>query len=225
MSNILEYWDDIANHSNAQNVTAGLIPETVAEYLGYFMDTNNAGSPARGNGPHPGTYNKDIVPGTLEFVRWDNATPPVPVPPFSLPAGKLGYNWSVLKTCPTDYNASLSLYQNEINAGHPLVVTFDFWNPVDKGINYTDPATGETINVYVWGNYTSGSGSPNPYESWMTDIGHAVTGVGYIKLWDPDGVGPIPAYDWVIVHDTWNTTLKNVAIPWAWYACLFPVSP
>jgi hypothetical protein len=30
MANILEYWDDVMNHANAQNVTAGLIPETVA---------------------------------------------------------------------------------------------------------------------------------------------------------------------------------------------------
>ena len=227
MANILEYWDDVANNASAQNVTAGLIPETVAEYLGYFMDTNNNGSPARGNGAHFGTRDKDIVPGTLEYVRWDNVTPPVPAPPFGLPAGKLGYNWSMLMSCMTDYNLTLSLYQNEINSGKPLVVTFDFWNPVDKGINYTDPATGETINVYVWGNYTSGSYPPNPEEYWTPgDIGHAVTGVGYIKWWDPDGVGgPIPAADWVIVHDTWNTTAENVAIPWAWYDCLFPVSP
>jgi len=228
MANILEYWDDVANNVNAQNVTAGLIPETVAEYLGWFMDTNNAGSPARANAGSPGTKDIDIVPGTLDFVRWDaNYTPPPPgAPPFALPAGKLGYNWSVLQTCPTDYIASLSLYQNEINDGHPLVVTFDYWNPVDKGINYTDPATGETINVYVWGNYTTSSHFPNPEEYWTYgDIGHAVTGVGYIKSWDPDGAGPILSADWVIVHDTWNTTLRNVAIPWANYDCLFPVSP
>ena len=34
MANILEYWDDVMNDSNAENVTAGLIPKTVAEYLG-----------------------------------------------------------------------------------------------------------------------------------------------------------------------------------------------
>jgi hypothetical protein len=228
MANILEYWDDVANHANAQNVTAGLIPETVAEYLGYFMDTNNENPAGRGNGAdgHLGTKDKDIAPGTLEYVRWDNVTPPIPPAPFPLPGGKLGYNWSVLMSCPTDYNASLLLYENEINNGHPLVVSFDFWNPVSKGLNYTDPATGETISVYVWGNTTSSSHFPNPEEYWIPgDIGHAVTGVGYIKTWDPDGAGPIPSADWVIVHDTWNTTLENVAIPWANWDCLFPVSP
>jgi len=226
MSNILEYWDDVANHANAQNVTAGLIPETVAEYLGYFMDTNNQGSPARANAGQPGTKDVDIAPGTLEYTRWDNMTPPVPVPPFGLPAGKLGYNWSVLTSCSTDYNATLSLYQNEINNGRPLVVSFDFWNPVDKGVNYTDPQSGETISIFDWGTPTSSSHFPDPEEYWTTgDIGHAVTGVGYIKNWDPDGGGPIPSYDWVIVHDNWPTTPENVAIPWAWWMCLFPVSP
>jgi hypothetical protein len=227
MANILEYWDDVANHANAQNVTAGLIPETVAEYLGYFMDTNNAGSAARGNGAdgHAGTYNKDIPLGTLEYVSWDNVTIPVPAPPFALPAGKLGYSWSVLKTCDTDYNITLSLYKTEIDNGHPLVVSFDFWNPVDKGINYTDPETGETISIFVWGDPKYYS--TDPVESWdpYNDLGHAVTGVGYILNWDPDGAGPIPSADWVIVHDNWASTPENVAIPWAWWTCLFPVSP
>lgn len=227
MANILEYWDDVANHANAQNVTAGLIPETVAEYLGYFMDTNNENPAGRGNGAdgHLGTKDKDIAPGTLEYVRWNNVTPPVPPAPFPLPAGKLGYNWSVLKTCPVDYNASLLLYENEINAGHPLVVSFDYWNPV-FGINVTDPQSGETISVFGWGTPTPSSHYPNPEEYWITsDIGHAVTGVGYVLNWDPDGAGGLPAQDYVIVHDNWATTPKNVAIPWAHWMCLFPVSP
>jgi hypothetical protein len=228
MSNILEYWDDVANHANAQNVTAGLIPETVAEYLGWFMDTNNAGSAARANPGLPGTYDVDIAPGTLDFVRWDaNYTPPPPgTPPFALPAGKLGYNWSVLKVCDISYNNTLNLYKIEINSGRPLVVSFDFWNPVDKGINYTDPQTGETINVFVWGDSISHSLPGNPDETWTSyDIGHAVTGVGYILNWDPDGAGPITSADWVIVHDNWATTPENVAIPWQYWMCLFPVSP
>jgi hypothetical protein len=225
MANILEYWDDVANHANAQNVTAGLIPETVAEYLGWFMDTNNAGSPARANAGQPGTKDVDIAPGTLEYVRWDD--PIIPAPPFLPPAGKAAYNWSVLTSCSTDYNATLSLYQNEINAGRPLVVSFDYWNPVSKAINYTDPETGETIDVFTWGDWMPGSLPPNPEEYWSTgDIGHAVTGVGYIKNWDPDGAGPILSADWVIVHDTWATTVpKNMAIPWANWNCLHPVYP
>jgi hypothetical protein len=224
MANILEYWDDVANHAQAQNVTAGLPPETVAEYLAWFMDTNNNGSPARTNAGMSGTYNVDIGPGTLQYVEWDD--PVAPAPPFNVTAGKVGYNWSVLMTCSTSYNDTLSLYELEVNSGRPLVVSFDYWNPVDKGINYTDPQTGETVSVFVWGNYTTSSHSPNPEEYWdANNIGHAVTGVGYILNWDPDGAGPLPLTDYVIVHDNWATTPENVAIPWQNWMCLFHVTP
>lgn len=45
-------------------------------------------------------------------------------------------------------------------------------------------------------------------------IGHAVTGVGYIESWDPDDDGPLPTSDYAIVHDTWDTTAKNLGVPW-----------
>ena len=230
MANILEYWDDVANHANAQNVTAGLIPETVADYLGWFMDTNNVGSPDRVNNfGIPGTHIDDIPPGATEFVRWDAthnypANPPPPAPP--LPSGKLGYDWAVLPNCDTDYNNTLSFYRNEIDSGRPLVVCFDYWIPIDKGINYTDPETGETINVFVWGDYAPSPPPPHPYEYWtLYDTGHAVTGVGYILAWDPDGAGPIPSADWVVVHDNWATTPENVAIPWVNWMCLYHINP
>ena len=66
----------------------------------------------------------------------------------------------------------------------------------------------------------------DPEEYWTYgDIGHAVTGVGYKLNWDPDGAGPIPSADWVIVHDNWATTPENVAIPWANWMCLWHVNP
>lgn len=227
MVNILGYWDVVKGLLNAKNVTAFQQPynlNTVAEYLGYFMDTNNAGSPARANGGQLGTKDIDIAPGTLEFVRWDLANPFLTPPPV-LPAGKLGYNWSVLTNCDTSYNNTLALYKHEIDSGRPLVVSFDYWNPV-FGTNVTDPQSGETISVFGWGTPTSSSHFPDPEEYWITsDIGHAVTGVGYVLNWDPDGAGGLPQTDYVIVHDNWATTPENVAIPWANWMCLFPVSP
>lgn len=230
MSNVLEYWDDVANHANAQNVTAGLIPETVAEYLGYFMDTNNSGSPDRVNNVGiPGTHKNDIMPGTVEFVRWDatHAYPVLPDPNAPvLPAGKLGYDWGIIVTCDTNKTTTFNFYVNEIDNGRPLVVAFDYWNPTDKAMNYTDPETGETISVFTWGGYVSSSLPPAPPEYWTYgDVGHAVTGVGYVKSWDPDGAGPIPSDDWVIVHDNWDTTPENVVIPWANWMCLYAVTP
>jgi hypothetical protein len=233
MVNVLEYWDVVMGLPNAYNLTAFQQPpnlKTVAEYLGYFMDTNNNGSPARANAGQLGTLDVDIGPVTLDFVRWDAThIPPPGPPPFPLPAGKLGYDWVVTPNCTADYGLSFAFYKNEIDAGRPLVVSFTYWNPLPIGVggakNVTDPETGELICVYDWGTNPGGSWPPNPDEYWGGDVGHAVTGVGYILNWDPDGAGPIPSADWVIVHDNWATTAKNVAIPWANWKCLFAVNP
>ena len=220
MINVLCYWDVVMGHANAINVTAGLPAKTAADLLGWFMDTNNPPNPARGNGPHPGTFNKDIAIGTVEFVRWDNAHNFTQVPP----AGKLGYNWTVTQNCTTDYASSLAIYKAEIDAGRPLVVSFDYWNPI-FGMNFTDPQTGETISAHAWGTNYGQSYPPDPEEYWYDDIGHAVTGVGYKLNWDPDGSGSLPLGDYVIVYDNWGTTPKNIAIQWANWMCLFAVDP
>jgi hypothetical protein len=231
MVNILGYWDAVMGHSNAENLTAFQQPpnlNTVAEYLGYFMDTNNTGSPDRDNGvtkaPAAGTYASDIGPGTSDFVRWD-ATHPFPAlpppPPFGLPAGKLGYDWTMTDDYVTDgLPGEFTFYQAEIDAGRPLVVCFKFWNPVDEDIAFPDPETGETIDVFSWGEVVLES--EDPEEDWNGEygeecIGHAVTGVGYILNWDPDGSGPLGSEDYVIVHDNWSSTPENVAIPWAFW--------
>src|SRR4030042_1178191 len=159
------------------------------------METNGVCSPARVNTPGlPGTHKLDVMPGTVEYVRWDAthnypvSPPPPPAPP--LPVGKLGYDWGIIVTCDTNKTATFSFYMNEINNGRPLVVAFDYWNPTDKAMNYTDPETGETISIFTWGSYTSSSLPPAPPEYWTYgDIGHAVTGVGYVRTWAPDGAG------------------------------------
>jgi len=212
MVNILGYWDAVMGHSNAENLTAFQQPpnlNTVAEYLGYFMDTNNFGSPVRINPGLPGTFDVDIAPGTVEFVRWDAANLFLTPPPV-LPAGKLGYDWTVTP----DYGVGLDFYTDEIDAGRPLVTCFNYWNPICKGINFTDPESEEVIYVFEWGDQVPGSYPPNPEEYWSDDVGHAVTGVGYILGWDPDGSGELPEDDYIIVHDNWATTPGNVAIPW-----------
>jgi hypothetical protein len=225
MVNVLCYWDVVKGLLNAKNVTAGLLDRTAAEYIGWFMDTNNQGRSTRANGGQPGTLDVDIGPGTVDFVRWDAAhlflVPPPPPP--ALPAGKLGYDWTVTTNCTADYVLSLAFYKNEINAGRPLVVSFTYWNPVSTPTSVTDPETEEVIDVFIWGTNPGSSHDPNPEEYWSGDVGHAVTGVGYILNWDP--TGPAPLADYVIVHDNWATTPKNIAIPWANWKCLFAVNP
>jgi hypothetical protein len=218
MANILEYWDDVANHANAQNVTAGLIPETVADLVGYFMDTNNIAPPARGNGVdgHFGTYAKDITPGNVDYVRWDNAHN-FTTPPPALPAGKVGHVWTGADDYSITTNVGFPFIKTEIDAGRPLVVCYRWWNLL-FGTNVTDPQSGKVISVYQFGPQTSNS--TNPPEQWNGSygegcIGHAVTGVGYILNWDPDGSGgPLPSGNYTIVHDTWATTPENIAVPW-----------
>jgi Divergent InlB B-repeat domain len=226
--NILGYWDVVLGDANARNLTAFLQPanlNTVAEYIGYFMDTNNTGDPARLNAGQPGTLDLDIAPGTQDYVRWDNAHLFL-TPPPQLPAGKLGYVWTVTPLCIPDLVPSLDFYKTEIDAGRPLVVSFAFWDPVTTGLSYVDPETEETIDVFAWGDNEGGSHDPDPEEYWVPgEIGHAVTGVGYILNWDPDGGGPLLPDDYVIVHDNWSTTPENVAIPWANWNCLFALNP
>jgi hypothetical protein len=67
--------------------------------------------------------------------------------------------------------------------------------------------------------------SPYPEEHWNLidypsdqNIGHAVTGVGYIPNWN--------GQNWVIVHDNWNWTPRNIVIPWAnWVATVSMTQP
>jgi hypothetical protein len=215
-ANITMYWDTVIRHSDAINVDAGLIGNTAADYLYYFMDTDNWGSPVRMNGTvYPaavGTYNNDILPGFLEFVRWDG-THPFLTPPPNLPLGKLGFDWTFNADSLIGYNSHVAA----INGGKPDIVCFKYWNPLPTGIFVNDPS-GERIDFFQWGPQIQDW--PNPVEHWNLNyfgegIGHAVTGVGYFSNYDPDGPGPIPQSNWLVCHDNWAGTPRNVAIPWA----------
>jgi hypothetical protein len=230
MVNILGYWDEVKGLPNAQNVTAWCVPSnlhTVANLVGYFMDTNNAQAAKavnlRGNDAdtHAGTYAKDILMltgGKLDYVRWDAGNPfntaLAPAGP-ALPPGKVGHDW----TGTDDYAVGFPFIKTQIDAGKPLVVCYRWWNlNMTSGTNVTDPQSGQTISAFQWGTPTSYSSYPP--EDWNMGtgencIGHAVTGVGYILNWDPDGAGgPLPSDNWTIVHDTWGTTPENIAVPW-----------
>jgi len=217
MVNILGYWDEVMGRPSAYNVTAFLVPSnltTVANYVGWFMDTNWPPNPARANPvPHAGTYAKDILmltAGKLDYVFWDaanNLSCPTPVP-----AGKVSHVW----TGANDYVNGFPFIKTEIYNGRPLVVCYAWWNLI-PATNVTDPQSGQVISVYRWGAPSSNSSSPNPVENWTgyaigeNCIGHAVTGVGYILNWNPIGLG---VDNWTIVHDTWGTTPENIAVPW-----------
>jgi uncharacterized repeat protein (TIGR02543 family) len=222
MVNILGYWDEVMGNLTAQNVTAWLQPSnlnTVAEYVGYFMDTNNENPALFGNGLHAGTYAKDITPGNLDYVLWD-AAHNFTTPPPAIPPGKLSHVWNGIDDYfnnPHPGVTGFPFIKAEIDAGRPLVICYQWWNlNMTSGINITDPQSGKVISALQWGTPTSYSSYPP--EDWSGSgescIGHAVTCVGYILNWDPDGGGPLPSGNWTIVHDTWGTTPENIAVPW-----------
>jgi hypothetical protein len=220
MVNILGYWDYVKGLLNAKNVTTfnGTPPNLnyVAEYLGYFMDTNNENPPLFGNGPHAGTYAKNITPGNLDYVLWD-AAHNFTTPPPALPDGKLGHIWNGTDDYfnnPHPGSTGFDFIKSEIDAGQPLVVCYRWWNLL-FGTSVTDPQSGKVIYVYQWGSQTYNS--TYPPEQWNGlygdgCIGHAVTCVGYILNWNP-GSG-LPVGNYTIVHDTWATTPENIAVPW-----------
>jgi hypothetical protein len=225
MVNILGYWDEVKGLPNAKNVTAWLQPSnltTVANDVGYFMDTNNAQAAKpvnlRGNDAdgHSGTYAKDITPGNLDYVLW-NATNPFNTPLPALPAGKLGHVWTGTDDYFTTTNIGFPFIKTQIDAGRPLVVCYRWWTLI-FGTNVTDPQSSKVISVYQWGPWSSNS--TYPPEQWNDGygpdcIGHAVTCVGYIPNWDPDGSGTVFSQgNYTIVHDTWATTPENIAVLW-----------
>ena len=225
-TNITDYWDVVKQHNNAKGVNANIANlKTVAEYIGFFMDTNNAGSGARNNNNdgHIGTYHVDIGPGILDYAKWGGQPNNPPGAP-ALPQGcqKNSYTWR----SSTIFNPgnAWNTYVAEINAGRPSVVCFNFWNPVDSGFTGTIGLNPDTLYYHTWGD--SLPGSCDPVEDWSMDVGHAVTGVGYLQNHDPDGGhGPLPQTNWVIVHDNWASTPCNVTIPWAHFMSLTTVDP
>lgn len=226
-ANITQFWDVVKGSANASGVNAGL-GKAACAHIAYWMDTNDAGCPYRYNGcgipqfPSAiGTYVGDIAPGVAQFARWDANNSFGCTPPPNLPANKNGYSWSVSSVTNNGNNLQ-GLWNQlvaEISAGRPLLVTWSYWK-LDATNHVRDAA--KDIDFYEWGAPSGGSEDPEHKESWnepydptggIAQIGHIVTAVGYWAAYDPDGAGPLPNDNWVIVHDTWCDTPVNVAVP------------
>jgi hypothetical protein len=218
-ANICVYWDDSLHHSNAVGLNSRLIADSVPSFLYYFMGTNGMGDPTRANpsfyGITPGTITMDIDTGFKEYVRWDTSNMFFTPKPFSIPASKKGFDWKIEK----DEVMGFHFHLNEIELRRPDIVVFKYWNPDTTGIVMANDMGGDSIHFFLWDTAVSSADFPHPHEDWYFDekpnsVGHAVTGVGYLMGWDPDGGGPIPMTDWIICHDNWATTPVNIAIPW-----------
>ena len=233
--NIVSYWDSVRNHPYAYNIMAGLTGMEVVEYIGWHMDTNDQGSPQRFNGNpnyislgYPssrGTYVLDQWVGAWRYIDFDTTTNyyfPLPVPPE-----KRRYDWDFHLDSIPDFN----ILKDEIDSGNPVKLDFYYWNIHPSGDIIYDPAlTDDSIYVYEWGTFVDSSGSvdeQDPVEEWinnegMRNIGHAVTAVGYLEDYKPDTL-------WVIVHDNWSNTAKDIVIPYehisAWISVHLPEPP
>ncbi|MBN2364918.1 MAG: hypothetical protein EH225_02105 [Calditrichaeota bacterium] len=208
--NIVAYWELIQSHPNAQGMLGGLVPGVAVEYIGWFMDTNNQGSPSRMNDnglpAAMGTYAIDQWQGIIDYVAF-NSSNPLGFP-WTVPPGKTAYSWDI-QEFPVDMFPE---FEREINDGNPVKLDFLHWNIIPTGDTLIDPGPpADTIFIYRWGPVepTSAFNPEAPWEEWNLEtgensIGHSVTGVGYI----------IDTLQFAIVHDNWANTPENVAIPW-----------
>jgi len=230
--NITEYWDVVMNHSNAVGVNASFSSDTAAEYIGWFMDTNDhpMGNPYANNGTPgypsmPGTYAVDQDTFLYYYVRWDTTYPYHASTP-AMPAAKKGYDWIFNSDYNTTTNIGFPFYQSEIDNDRPAKIDFMHWNIFFTGNLVIDSVTLDTVYLYDWGNpvYNSQAvDSAAPIENWnlengFTGIGHAVTGVGYLYYGQPDSF-------YAIVHDNWSITPGNIAVPWFYWNATMAMDP
>ena len=207
--------------------------------IGWYMDSNLGvpfdppalgvmGGFFSGNGPHAGTYLKDIRTGLQSYLNsrytvagggWDTGTEGKFFAAGMNPTGGVA---QILGNPVSAFNEVTF----EINRNHTLILCFKHWNvgaagTADLPVVNTNTESGFGGSYYTW-SYTPSPGSPNAEdESWnlsntSTNLGHAVTAVGYIPAGDVLDQGPalgLGLTDWVIVHDNWASTPRNVIIP------------
>jgi len=237
--NVVESWQADPNargliHPDDLRPGPGVGPLSVtSDYIGWFMDTNNAGSRNRANDAsgHRGTYGKDIEAGFDEFLRWSSRD--MFGYPSAMPYAKTAYaraishKWRYYapdSSGITETQAWENL-KTEIDGDRPIVITFAHWNLVNPHSAMLMGVSGNIgVTFYDWDAVPGETGSPGggaDSEVWnLVDnprlaIGHTVVAVGYRTNCDPDGAGPLPETDWVVVHDNWSSTPTNVAVPWA----------
>ncbi len=236
--NVVEFWEVNQAHASAQGLLdpADVVPgpgvrpgSSTADYIGWFMDTSNQGSPARANPGNGGTLDIDIMPGFDEFLRWDSAN--LFGWPAAMPYAKTQHAWALgysFRPATAEPQAWTEL-TTEIDALRTLIMSFVMWslkNPIHVMANGLG-ASPVSITFYEWAPPAAAGNTGSNTETWDfgMGIGHSVTAVGYLNGVDPDGPGPWPTCDWVIVHDNWSSTPRNVAVPWVDFSNAPPNNP
>jgi len=211
-ANIILYWDAGGYAGVAGN--PALPGKAVAYELGWFMDTNDW---AVADDGHPGTFlldpnasGFDAVNGIRNFARWDAAntmfgigqlTPPGPRPP-----GKVGYSWGVNLVLANGYANAMA----EINAGRPLLTSFQHWGIMNSGLFVN--IGGTNYPVYDFAANPGQVGGVDEYGTpWGQnfELGHTVTTVGYSSNFILQGQN----VNLLIVHDGVPTMGQGFVTP------------
>jgi len=231
--------DGTINRPQPQAV-AGPLPVPTTD-IGWYMDSNRGilydGNPLKsmggwffGNINHSGTYLKDIHAGLQNYLNcryglsgsvfWRTGTRGHAFAAGTDPSG-------VPAVVHPNEASAFAEVMSEIDTNRTLILCFTHWNISASAFNlapvgaHTESALGGTY--YTWGptpgpNPTNAEDEVWNYSDNYDALGHAVTAVGYIQAGDPDDKGPqlgLGQTDWVIVHDNWSTTPRNVIIPYS----------
>ncbi len=216
-------WHDYQLDANRPG--PGPAPPTVTD-LGWYMDTNNSGDTARGNGTeaHVGTHVKDIHAGLQTFLDtvssgWTTRTRGADFALGTDPAG-------VPATPHPEAASAFAEIVNEIDNNRTVLITWKHWD-----IEFTGWVGGcggcfepEYPGAYcifrgdgtsgIWGNDEIWREGSEP----LLTLGHTATVVGYRAaastppVFVDDQGDPVPT-DWVVVHDNVGGTERNVAVP------------
>jgi len=257
-SNLLGHWEDVRGVPSADGVTFALstppnapIPwpgppiwhdwdlgslrpppgptPTSESDVAWFMDTNASGSTLRSNGPHSGTYTKDLHVGLAELlVHAAVGSPGIGLWTTGTRAGSFALGTDASGAAATPHASAASAFAEivgEINANRTAIVTWLHWNV--SMVGSLPPSMGAMDESQFGGDYYTFNAGPPPADPWGNDevwpedpidplqnLGHIVTAVGYIPAGGPDDINaPGNPTDWVIVHDNVAGTHRNVIVP------------
>jgi hypothetical protein len=219
-------WHDY-NADNARPARTAPLP-AVATDIGWYMDTNNLGAAVgNGNDGHMGTYIKDMHIGLANYLNTRSAGW------MAKTQGRINTNVAYT-TDPNNYPAvmhpnpaaAFGEIVQEINANRTAIVSWTYWKLLPSAQTLNPAGQGESNNggtFYTWNTPPTmpGFDPDGQGEYWNNNyygdgLGHAVTAVGYIVAGDVDDKGPalgLGPTDWVIVHDNWGSTVRNVIVP------------
>jgi len=212
-------WQDYLADGFSRPAVGGAPPVAPPTDPGWYMDTNNLGA-FRGNGAHAGTFLRDMDVGLLDYLN-DHIPGAATTGTQGRGAFAAGLASSGAPAAPhPNQPSAFAEIVGEINSNRTMIVSWAHWNLVPG--QQLNPVGGAQDESQYGGRYFTFGSISYPFTDPTTDevwngadgggsLGHAVTAVGYIPAGDVDD--PTGITDWVIVHDNWPGTARNVIVP------------